>query len=241
MIDGLPVHYEVMGQGEPVVFIHGLSGSSRWWCKNIPTIARHYRVYLVDLPGFGMTRHLHHTFSLKQCATWVNDWMQAIGLDEANLVGHSMGGYVSMALAALHPEKVKRLILVASIGIPFGCSVNRMLLPMVKAIGRTNPAFWPYLAYDYFRAGPAMVHRASSEIVALDATEVISAVQTPTLLIWGEYDDLVLLEFGRRLREQIMGSRLLILSNANHICMFDQPHDFNLAVLTFLQGQEIGV
>lgn len=152
-----------------------------------------------------------------------------------------MGGFVCMALAALRPEKVKRLVLVNSIGISFEQIKNRLPAMMVKAIGRTNPAFWPYLAYDYLRAGPKMVWRASRQIIALDAASIIASVVAPTLLIWGADDDLVPLAFGHQLHQQIAGSSLLVIQRANHICMFDRPHDFNAALLAFLQGQEVGV
>jgi pimeloyl-ACP methyl ester carboxylesterase len=245
-VNGLPVHYRVVGQGEPVVFVHGLSGSSRWWNRNVPAIAERHRVYLVDLPGFGTMRRFHWLFGLKRCVIWLDKWMEAVGLEMAHLVGHSMGGYICMALATRKPQKVKRLVLVASIGIPFNCSVNRLFFPMVKAMGRTNPAFWPYLVYDYFRAGPQMVRRASQEVVDLDATTTISSVTVPTLLIWGANDDLVNLDFGHQMHKLLAktnssGTRLLILQKANHICMFDRPHDFNKALLAFLQGQEVGV
>ncbi len=241
MIDGVPVHYQVVGQGEPIILIHGLSGSSRWWNRNIPTIAQHYQVYLVDIPGFGIMRHASKMFNLMECATWVDKWMQTIGLETARLVGHSMGGYICMALTVLRPEKVKHLVLVDSIGIPFGPLVDRLVPMALSSVFRTTPAFWPYITYDYLRAGHPMVWRAARQIMALDAASVISAVAAPTLLVWGSHDDLVPLSLGRQLHAQLAGSRLLVLEGSNHFCMFDQPHVFNTALLAFLQGQEVGV
>jgi pimeloyl-ACP methyl ester carboxylesterase len=167
--------------------------------------------------------------------------MQTVGLAEANLVGHSMGGYVTMALAAMRPEKIKRLVLVDSIGTPFDRSLPRLVYPALKAVGRTPLAFWPYMTYDYLRAGPRMVWKAARQILALDATEVIAAVRVPTLLIWGSEDDLVPLSLGRALHERVTNSRLLVLPGANHFCMFERARDFNHALLNFLQGREVGV
>ena len=123
----MPVYYEVAGEGEPVVLIHGLSESTRLWCRNLPALAKQYRVYLVDLPGFGMMRKFHQYFDLLKAEIWLDGWMQAVGLDVVHLVGHSMGGYISMALAAAYPEKIKRLVLVDSIGIPFGLPVEHLV------------------------------------------------------------------------------------------------------------------
>ncbi|MBV9230718.1 MAG: alpha/beta hydrolase [Chloroflexi bacterium] len=246
-IDGLPIHYAVAGQGEPIVFIHGLSGSWRWWRRNIPTLARHYQLYLLDLPGFGAMRRFAQHFQLQESATWLNKLLQALELHEIHLVGHSMGGYISIAYAALYPEKVKHLVLVDSIGIRFQtllteANIEQRLTRMALiAIGKTTPRFWPYIFYDYLRAGSAMVRNASRQIIALEAAEAIAAVNVPTLLIWGSHDDLVPLSLGRQLHQQLKGSHLLILQGSNHFPMFDQPHDFNTALLTFLQGQEIGI
>jgi pimeloyl-ACP methyl ester carboxylesterase len=240
-VNGLPVHYEVAGEGDPIVLVHGLSESTRLWYRNIPELSRHYRVYLIDLPGFGAMRKAHRHFNLQQSSSWLDDWMQAVGLKEAHLVGHSMGGYVVMALAVLQPQKVKRLVLVDSIGIPFNRPVRQLVYPALKSIVKTTPAFWPCINYDYLRAGPIMVERVAQQIVRLDATSIIMSVHTPTLIIWGENDDLVPLASGRLLHEQIAGSRLFIIPQTNHFGMFEQPAAFNHALLTFLQGQEVGV
>lgn len=240
-VSGLPIHYEVAGEGEPVVLVHGLSESTRLWYRNIPELSRHYRVYLVDLPGFGAMRKAHRHFNLQESGSWLHNWMLAVGLEEANLVGHSMGGYVVMALTALQPQKVKRLVLVDSIGIPFNLSVRQLVYPALKSVMRTHPSFWPCIHFDYLRAGPIMVGKAAQQIAMLDATQVISSVCVPTLIIWGENDDLVPLAAGRQLHEQLAGSRLFILPKTNHFGMFERPYEFNNSLLAFLQGQEVGI
>jgi pimeloyl-ACP methyl ester carboxylesterase len=240
-VHGLPVHYEVMGEGEPVVMVHGLSESTRLWYRNLPALAERYRVYLVDLPGFGLMRKFHQHFKLLEAGTWLDGWMQAVDLREVYLVGHSMGGYVSMSLAAAYPEKIKRLVLVDSIGIPFGLPLDRLIPMALRAIRRSVPGLWFCIGYDYLRAGPAMVRKASRQIVELDASEVLAAVQVPTLLIWGEDDDLVPCTLGRQLHERMTGARLLVIPGANHFCMYERPREFNQALLAFLQGENVGV
>jgi pimeloyl-ACP methyl ester carboxylesterase len=240
-VSGLPIHYEVAGEGEPVVLVHGLSESTRLWYRNVPELAKQYRVYLVDLPGFGAMRKAHQHFDLPESGSWLHNWMQAVGLEEANLVGHSMGGYVVMALTTLQPQKVKRLVLVDSIGIPFNRSVQQLVYPALKSVMKTTPSFWPCIHIDYWRAGPIMIQKAAQQIVKLDAASVISSVCVPTLIIWGENDDLVPLASGRQLHEQLAGSRFFVLSRTNHFGMFERPSDFNNALLAFLQGQEVGV
>jgi pimeloyl-ACP methyl ester carboxylesterase len=240
-VSGLPIHYEVTGEGEPVVLVHGLSESTRLWYRNVSELAKQYRVYLVDLPGFGAMRKAHRHFNLQESGSWLHAWMQAVGLEEANLVGHSMGGYVVMALTALQPQKVKRLVLVDSIGMPFNRSVQQLVYPALKSVIKTHPSFWPCIHIDYWRAGPIMIQKAAQQIVKLEAASIISSVCVPTLIIWGEHDDLVPLTAGRQLHEQLAGSRLFVLPKTNHFGMFERPYEFNNALLAFLQGQDVGV
>jgi pimeloyl-ACP methyl ester carboxylesterase len=235
-VNGLPVHYEVTGEGEPLVLVHGLSESTRIWYRNLPELASSYRVYLVDLPGFGMMRKFHQHFHLEEAGDWLNEWLQAIGLKEIYLVGHSMGGYIAMALAGTYPAKVKRLVLVNSIGMPFGSPVEHLAPRALKAIRRSAPGVWWCISYDYLRAGRAMIRNASQQIVDLDASAVIASVRVPTLIILGENDDLVPPSLGRQLHAQIARARLFVMQGTNHFCMYDQPHDFNQALVTFLRA-----
>jgi pimeloyl-ACP methyl ester carboxylesterase len=240
IVDGMPIIYETVGEGEPVILVHGLSGSTRWWRRNLPELSTRYRLYLIDLPGFGAMRRYSKHFHLIQAAAWLDAWVQAVGLETFHLVGHSMGGYVCMGLAVLHPEKVKRLVLVSSIGIPFEPTVVRMLPHLLRGIWRTTPVFWPTVISDGLRAGIPMVWNAASQIVALDALPVLTALNSPTLLIWGERDDLVPLSLARCLHKQLehTQARLLVIKQANHVCMFEQPRQFNAALLAFFANQE---
>lgn len=72
-VRGFPIRYEVAGEGEPVVLVHGLSGSTRWWSRNAPALARRCRIYLVDLPGFGAMRRLRRHFVLTETADWLSE------------------------------------------------------------------------------------------------------------------------------------------------------------------------
>src|SRR5437660_9846134 len=86
------VYYQIVGEGEPVILVHGLSASSLWWIRNIPALADHYRVYLIELPGFGMMRRFGRRFALDTVVAEVVLWMEVVGIKQAHFVGHSMGG-----------------------------------------------------------------------------------------------------------------------------------------------------
>jgi pimeloyl-ACP methyl ester carboxylesterase len=228
------------GRGEPVILVHGLSGSTRWWSRNIPVLAERYSVYLLDLPGFGAMRRLHRRFVLAEAASWLSAWMEAVGLQRAHLVGHSMGGYVCVRLAARRPEVVGRLVLVAPAGVPAGRSMFGYLGPLLSAVRYATPSFLPVLVYDALRMGPVTLWRAARDLLAEDVRADLQRIEAPTLLIWGENDTLVPQAVGSILREEIPDSRLLVLDGAAHVPMFDRPVEFNAALLAFFAGDPVG-
>jgi pimeloyl-ACP methyl ester carboxylesterase len=242
---GRSVRYRVAGAGEPVVLLHGLSGSGRWWGRTVPALAGRYRVYVPDLPGFvAMARSgSRGRFGLAEAPAWLLAWMEAVGLRSAHVVGHSMGGYVALRLAADAPEAVRRLVLVAPAGVRRGHRPDPMLaytLPLVAALRRVGPGFLPLVARDALRAGPATVWWAARALLAADARPHLPAVAAPTLLIWGARDPLVPPAIGYRLRAEIGGARLLLLEGAGHVPMYERPTAFNTALLAFLAGAPVG-
>jgi len=239
-VGGWPVRYEAAGKGEPVVLVHGLSGSTRWWSRNVSDIAGRYRVYLVDLPGFGTMRRLRRRFILAEAVDWLSEWMGAVGLERAHLVGHSMGGSICLRLAASSPEAVRRLVLVAPTGVPTGRSMVGHLGPLFGAALYARPSFLPVLVRDALRTGPATLWRAARDILAEDLREDLRRIGVPTLLVWGERDTLVPTAVGDLLRGEIPGSRLLVLERAAHVPMFDRPKEFNAALLSFLAAELVG-
>ena len=236
----MTVYYQVVGQGEPIILIHGLSGSSRWWVRNIPALAKHYRLYLIDLPGFGTMRRYRQRFFLDEIAAGIVSWMEAVGIKQAHLVGHSMGGYLCLWIATHHPERIQCLVLVSPAGLPHIRSLSGYALPLLVAICSLKPSFFSILISDALRAGPLVIVRAAQDLLTKDIRDCLKDITTPTLLIWGEYDSLVPPILGDILNEEIRHARLLILKKAGHVSMFDQPKQFNAAVLTFLAGQVIG-
>lgn len=238
-VEGWPVRYEAAGEGEPIVLVHGLSGSTRWWFRNVPALAEQHRVYLVDLPGFGTMRRVGRRFVLAEAASWFSEWMKVVGLERVHLVGHSMGGYVSVRLAATQPEVVRRLVLVAPAGVPAGRSMLGHLIPLLLAARYATPAFMPVLIRDALKMGPMTLWRAARDLLTEDVREDLRKIESPTLLVWGENDPLIPPTVGDLLQEEIPNSRLVLLQNAGHVPMFDRPREFDAALLAFLAGEPV--
>ena len=240
MVRGHRVAYQVAGSGDPVVLVHGLAGSMRWWRRNVSALAEAHTIYLVNLPGFGSFRRRGPGFTLAGAADWLVAWIEAAGVAPCHIVAHSLGGHVTIRLAARDPDLVRRLVLVA----PALISGHRPLLAYLPALvvaGRAmSPSFLPLLALDTLRAGPSTILRAARSLLAEDVRETLRAVVAPTLLVWGERDTLVPPSLGTLMRAELPDARLLLLAGAGHVAQYDRPDLFNAATLAFLAGRMVG-
>ena len=239
-VAGLRVRYEVAGSGDPVVLVHGLSGSTRWWARNVPDLARRYRVYLVNLPGFGALHRPGPRFVLSEATSWLLAWMEAVGLERAHLVGHSMGGYLGLKVAAQRPDVVRRLVLVDPAGMPTHRTMLGHAGPLLLALRYARPAFLPVLVRDTLYAGPLTLLRTTRDLLAEDVSEDLHRVGASTLLVWGGRDPLIPPSIGDVMRAEIPNSRLLVFEGTGHNPMFDRPEAFNAALLAFLAGEPVG-
>lgn len=240
LVRGHPTPYHRIGAGPPVVLLHGLAGSWRWWRRNVRALAAQHTVYLVNLPGFGEFGGGSKQFALQEATDWLAEWLEAVGLASCSLVAHSMGGYLTLKLAARRPELVERAVLVGPAGVPYQRSLPRFAGPLMAATLWMTPSFLPILALDSLRAGPRTLLRAARELIAEDIRADLPSVKAPTLLVWGDRDTLVPIQLGRVMRASLPDARLLVLPGAGHVAQYDRPEAFNAAALTFLAGQPVG-
>lgn len=226
------------GSGTPVVLLHGLSGSSRWWSRNIDALAAKYLVAAVDLVGFGKNRRFFGLPVLlppfEEVASLLARWIETFG-EPVHVIGHSMGGQIAIRLAAERPDLVRSLVLVDAVGMPFHLDPRPHLRAGTKP-PYGGPGIARVLAPDFLRAGPTSVAVAGARVVRVDLREMMRAIRMPTLLVWGENDPLVPLMYGEAMQQEIAGSRLVVIPKAAHVAMWETPSEFNRIVLDFLDS-----
>ncbi|GCE31357.1 dihydrolipoamide acetyltransferase [Dictyobacter alpinus] len=222
-----------------MILVHGLSGSMRWWQHNVQALAQDHCVYLIDLPGFGTMRRVRNRFAIVHVARWLLAWMEAVKIQRAHFMGHSMGGYICIWIAAHHPEVVSRLILISPAVLTQIHTVWGYTRPLLTAIRYIKKGFFSILAFDALRAGPLTLLRAAHDLLSVDAQGDITKITAPTLLVWGEHDTLIPPSVGKILCTTIANSYLVVLKNASHVSMYDQPEHFNRLAETFLKGQSL--
>ena len=246
-VNDLDTHFTLCGEGEPVVLLHGWGTSAESLGGIAKALEDQFRVFAIDLPGFGWTPPPPVTWGTREYAAHVEAFMESSGIPTAHLIGHSFGGRIALALAAQNPHGVRRLVLVASAGIRanlrpryylkigaaklakrvFSCPIwgrlgERILSMVHRRVG----------SGDYRNAG--QMPRTLLRVVNEDLREILSSVQAPTLIIWGDRD----LEVSRSSMEimagGIRGSQLEIMEGAGHFPFVDMPERFGKLVRDFL-------
>ena len=215
---------------EPVLLVHGLAGSSRWWRRVAAALEPDHDVRLVDLPRVDSPG----------TTSWLAEWIAAAGLERVTVVGHSRGGLVAARLAAQRPDLVGRLVPVAPAGVESPASPLSYALPLARTVVRSSPLFLAVLARDAAVAGPRTLWRAVRELLADDVRADLHRIEAPTLLVWGDRDRLVPPSLAEVYRAEIPAARVLVLPRTGHVPMWERPQELAAAISGFVAGDPVG-
>lgn len=236
-LGGHTIRYEVSGAGRPVVLVHGLGGSARWWRATSAELARDHRVIVPELPGFGYERG-GRRLGRADAPAVVSGLLDDLGHARADLVGHSLGALLCLAVAAAEPERVRRLVLIAP---PVRTASPRMLgnvLPVVGTLLRLPPTGLVSVLGDFATKSPVALLSAAGEILALDGDPGVGAEPAaPTMVIWGSRDAVVPMGGAHWLARTLPRARVEVIPGAGHIPMLDRPAEVNATLLRFLAAR----
>jgi pimeloyl-ACP methyl ester carboxylesterase len=197
--------------------VHGLGASSRWWFPLFPGLtSANFRVLAPDLPGFG--RSPGPALSIEHAARAVIAMADQLGLGQFFLCGHSMGGAVAAQVAADHPGRVRRLVLIGSTGIP-GIGPSVVLRRLAQPWTWCPPGFYSTLLGDVLRAGPRTMLSGIREVRRHDVRPVLRRLRIPALVIWGERDTLTPPEHARMMLAELAQGRLEMVAEVRHLPM----------------------
>ncbi|MFC6617437.1 alpha/beta fold hydrolase [Deinococcus radiophilus] len=232
------LHWREYGHGPPLVLVHGLSGSRRWWQRNLPAFSAHFRVYVIELTGYGSAWR-HRALGVEGSAQLIGAWLEAQDLQDVTLLGHSMGGQISTIVASRHSDRLRALVLACASGL-LETDLFRSALQLPRAAVTGRFSFIPTVLFDSLRAGPINVVRSTLDLLGHPTGEMLPAIALPTLVIWGERDALVPAALGRTLAEALPNGQYVEIPRAGHVVMVDAPERFNEEVLHFLQCLDRG-
>jgi pimeloyl-ACP methyl ester carboxylesterase len=257
------LHYESIGRGQPIILLHGWINSWDVWRDSMIALAqtRMYRVYALDFWGFGDSakgaRTTSSAFRISSYVEMVNQFMNTLGIHEAPVFGHSMGGTVALQMALSHPERVNK---VAVVGSPvMGTSLNPFL--QLAGYGSVAKLIWRY---------PIILHSIMRVLLAKDSKEVRSMIfrdvqrttiesffrsigdlretdlrsklpmlNLPTLGIYGVKDNIVSPSNAAMLTETTPHTQVSMMQKSRHFPMIDEPELFIHTLHSFLNGDQL--
>jgi pimeloyl-ACP methyl ester carboxylesterase len=236
----------------PVLLLHAWGESRRSFDRLIPLLPPTLRAVAIDQRGHGEAERPTTGYSLAEFADDVVAFMDALDLPSAVLLGSSSGGYVAQQVAASHPSRVAGLVLVGSPRTlqdrpSFAEAVDQLSDPMdaswVRASLTWFPRFHPVpesYVEDRVRDGvhiPAHVWRETFNglLAAVPPTDT-ATISSPTLIVWGEQDDLLGREQQEELAGAVPGSRLVVYENTGHLVLWEQPARVARDLTTFVES-----
>jgi pimeloyl-ACP methyl ester carboxylesterase len=252
-VAGHRVHYLAEGPaaGPVVVLVHGLGGHSEQWLNlSAYLVKAGYRVYIPDLPGYGRSeKPADFSYSVHDEAEAVVGFFDALGLKQVDLGGWSMGGGIVQHVAFRHPERVRRLMLFASIGIKQAPTFDVRLftpstpaeLAQLNALLMPNPPKAPdFVARDLLRISQErawVIQRAlDSMSTGQDATDsLLPQLKMPVLIVWGDKDRIIPLNQGETMHRLVPQSELDVITGCGHLAPVQCSAQIGPKVVEFLK------
>lgn len=252
-VGGHRMHYYLMGPdaGPPVVLVHGLGGRSEDWRNLAPFLVRAgFSVYMPDLPGYGRSdKPADFSYSIPDEAQSVVGFMDAVRLQQVDLGGWSMGGWIVQYLALRHPERVAKLMLFDSAGIQekpawntdLFTPVSAMELDQLDALLMPHPPAVPsFIAADILRTSRNrawIIHRAlTSMLTGRDATDtLLPELKMPVLIVWGALDHITPLSQGETIHRLIPQSQMEVVPGCGHLAPVQCADKMGPTVAQFLK------
>ena len=253
---GLRIAYERVGQGPPLVLVHGAAEDSRIWRPQLEGLADAFTVVAWDEPGAGRSSDLPEAFELADVADCLAALIEALELGPAHVAGVSWGGTVVLELYRRHPRLVATLIMIDTYAGWKGslpaeevrarvAGARQMLAappedfdPTLPGLFASGPpaTFAPLLAAISADVRPATLGRELTLMADADQRDLLPRIAVPTLLVWGELDARSPLSVARQFEAAIPDTQLVVIPGAGHVSNLEQPERVNTAVRQFCRS-----
>jgi pimeloyl-ACP methyl ester carboxylesterase len=253
------IAYERAGRGAPLVLLHGALSDARVWRPQIEGLAGEFELTAWDAPGAGRSSDPSPPFGLDAWADALADFLEAIDVGPAHVLGLSFGGSLALELYRRRPGAVRSLILADSYAgwkgslseaeveqrkemalrtsrMPPDELIERWLPELLT--GGATPERVEELKAIMSDTHPAGLRLLAEAMAAADLRDVLPRIEVPTLLLWGEQDERSPLRVAEAMRESIPGAELVTIPGAGHDSNVEQPERFTAAVRSFLRAQQ---
>jgi pimeloyl-ACP methyl ester carboxylesterase len=256
--NGLEIGYRRVGEGPPLVLVHGATEDGRAWQPQLEALSDEFTVVAWDEPGAGRSSDVPAGFGLPDYASCLAALIEALELGPAHLAGISWGGTVVLELYRHQPGLVATMIMVDTYAgwkgsLPQG-EVDARVQAAHDALAAPAEEFDPSLAVPGWFAGdpppefvpllesmaadarPESLRTALSVMAEADRRDLLPRIAVPTLLVWGEQDARSPLSVARQFEAAIPDTKLVVIPDCGHVCNLERPEQFNEAVREFCRA-----
>jgi pimeloyl-ACP methyl ester carboxylesterase len=233
------VHYEVIGRGRPLVFVHGWLGSWRYWVPTMEELSVRHRTYALDLWGFGDSDKAGGLYSVAAYVRVLGQFLDKLGIMHPTLVGHALGGVVALRFAAQASDPVEQVV---GVSVPLaGTAINR---PLAGSFGSEDAlarlvarrAKFPEVEMEVHKTDVSAVAGSIQSVMASDLRHLLTPLKLPVLLVYGGGDSLIKPPQQEWLQDCEDNVRAISLNGAHHFPMLEERNKFNRLLKDFLEA-----
>ncbi len=237
ILDSEIVHYEVLGRGRPLFFLHGWVGSWRYWIPTMQATSIAFRSYAIDLWGFGDTAKYKGRYTLEAQVQLLDNFLAEMGIGKIALVGHGLGALVSMLYAEKFPRFVDRVMVV---GYPLETDAVSDRLGMASP---TELGQWLLSNTPNADAAQSETSKADAEAIVTSLENLKtnnlhnlpSSLSIPCLFVHGQNDPAISTPTAGTVSEMPAHAHYMVFQESGHFPMLDQPSQFNRLLTDFLK------
>jgi pimeloyl-ACP methyl ester carboxylesterase len=237
------VHYEVFGRGPALILLHGWLGSWRYWVSTMQQLSVNYRTYALDLWGFGDSGKRPNFYAFDKQVALVGDFMNALGITKAALVGHALGAAVAVRFASQNKDLTARLMtislpLVGDAGLNQRVTTTSPSSWLERLIDKSRPDYQA-IKDEADKADPEALRRSAEAMSSIDWRPELTNVQAPCILVHGEQDPLVTVPEDGLFEGLNSNVHRVLLNDSRHFPMLDEANAFNRLLIDFLGAEDV--
>lgn len=248
-INGINISYCEKGNGEYCLFLHGNRDKKEVFERLVPYLEKQYHLVFLDMRGHGDTDAPLEGYSFEQFLSDIDIFTEVRGMKSFHLIGHSLGGVISILYSLKYPKKVKSLVLMGTSAYfvprfkrpPVGTAIDK------EVIKNTNQNAIPYFFLEQYNdvqeeivsnwaRVPSHVHEKMIQMGHPDLRDRIKEITKPTLLIVGEKDRICTVKDGVLLNKGIQNSELKLIQDTAHFMFMEKPQEVAEIILAFLKN-----
>ncbi|MBO9367306.1 MAG: alpha/beta hydrolase [Chloroflexi bacterium] len=253
------LHYEVYGRGRPVILLHGWLGSWGLWQDTMTVLGRSYRTYALDFWGFGESGKKRSTYAVQDFVSLVDQFMEQLGILRAPLVGHSMGGTVSLSVAIQYPHRVSKVVVVgspimgSSLALPLKLAGYRWIayllfnnmrlfrwgLRQASPLICRDPRFPDMMDRDLSRTTLESFLTSIASLRRTDLRPSLPSVRVPVMGMYGDRDNIVHPRQWETLKKGVPHAEIHRFPRAGHFPMLEEHQTFVEVLKDFLDKPEV--